>query len=204
MGSQAMTEGRLPVGTTRLRRRDDGWVDATNAELIRRCQSGDSGAWREIVRRYERLVYSIPIREGLGPDQASDITQTTFTMLCSGLDKIREPDRLAWWLMTVTRRQVWRARDGERAEPRNPEDFLELGGDDEAIERYDQSTWVHEAVVGLGEPCRSIITEMFLVADEPTYAEIADRVAVPVGSIGPMRGRCLAQLRQVLDPAESK
>lgn len=188
------------MGTTRLRRRDEGWVDTCNAELLRRCSAGESGAWREIIRRYERLVYSIPIREGLNPDQASDITQTTFTHLCAGIDKIREPERLAWWLMTVARRQVWRTRDAQSVEPRNPDDFVELPGDQEFDDRYLKSVWVNEAVVRLGEPCRTIITEMFLMPNEPTYTEIADRLAMPVGSIGPMRGRCLAQLRRSLDP----
>lgn len=200
---QAIIEGRFPVATTRLRRREDGWADASNAELLGRCKSGDSAAWREIVRRYERLVYSIPMREGLGPDQASDITQTTFTHLCAGIDDIRDPERLAWWLMTVTRRQVWRAREARRTEPRNPDEFLDLLGEDESVDQHDRTLWVHEAVVGLGEPCRSIITEMFLASDEPTYAEIADRVSVPVGTVGPMRGRCLARLRQALEAAET-
>ena len=38
-----------------------------------------------------------------------------------------------------------------------------------------------------------------LMADPPaSYAEISDQLGVPVGSIGPARGRCLAQLRVAL------
>jgi DNA-directed RNA polymerase specialized sigma24 family protein len=38
-----------------------------------------------------------------------------------------------------------------------------------------------------------------LMADPPaSYAEISDRLGVPVGSIGPTRGRCLARLRVLL------
>ena len=35
-------------------------------------------------------------------------------------------------------------------------------------------------------------------ADRPDYALIAESLGMPVGSIGPTRGRCLAKLRQEL------
>jgi DNA-directed RNA polymerase specialized sigma24 family protein len=38
-----------------------------------------------------------------------------------------------------------------------------------------------------------------LMADPPaSYEEISDQLGVPVGSIGPTRGRCLARLRVLL------
>jgi DNA-directed RNA polymerase specialized sigma24 family protein len=38
-----------------------------------------------------------------------------------------------------------------------------------------------------------------LMADPPaSYAEISDELGLPVGSIGPTRGRCLARLRALL------
>ena len=39
-----------------------------------------------------------------------------------------------------------------------------------------------------------------LMADPPVpYAEISDQLGLPVGSIGPTRGRCLAKLRVLLE-----
>ena len=39
-----------------------------------------------------------------------------------------------------------------------------------------------------------------LMADPPiSYAEISDQLGLPVGSIGPTRGRCLAKLRVLLE-----
>jgi len=40
-----------------------------------------------------------------------------------------------------------------------------------------------------------------LMADPPSsYTEISDELGIPVGSIGPTRGRCLARLRALLQP----
>jgi DNA-directed RNA polymerase specialized sigma24 family protein len=36
-------------------------------------------------------------------------------------------------------------------------------------------------------------------ADRPDYATVAEALGMPVGSIGPTRGRCLAKLREQLN-----
>ena len=41
-----------------------------------------------------------------------------------------------------------------------------------------------------------------LMSDPPvSYAEISDELGLPIGSIGPTRGRCLARLRVLLQAA---
>ncbi len=73
----------------------------SNASLLQRCRSGDQLAWSDLVSRYERLVFAIPIREGLDAETAADIAQYTFTELHRCLDTIREPERLGGWLVVV-------------------------------------------------------------------------------------------------------
>lgn len=48
---------------------------ATDAELLDRCRAGDEQAWDELVTRYERLIYSVALRNGVGSDNAADVTQ---------------------------------------------------------------------------------------------------------------------------------
>ena len=55
--------------------------------------------------------------------------------------------------------------------------------------------WEH--VQGLPDRCRELM-RVIAFADRPDYALIAESLQMPVGSIGPTRGRCLAKLRQVL------
>lgn len=49
----------------------------------------------------------------------------------------------------------------------------------------------------LSERCRYLL-RIIAFADRPDYAAIADALGMPVGSIGPTRGRCLATLRTAL------
>jgi DNA-directed RNA polymerase specialized sigma24 family protein len=64
-----------------------------------------------------------------------------------------------------------------------------------AAERY---AAVHEAFARLPPRCQQLLS--LLVADSPVpYAQISTRLGIPVGAIGPNRGRCLDKLRR--DPA---
>lgn len=169
-----------------------------NEQLVNRCLDGDLTSWRELVARYERLVYAIPLREGLSVDDAAEISQTTFETLVQSLHRIEHPERLGHWLMTVTRRLTWRRRQAreseitigiEPAEPPTP------ASDDD----WERAVDVYDAVAELGEPCRSLILGLFFDPTEPSYDDLARLLGLAVGSIGPLRGRCLARLRTVLE-----
>jgi RNA polymerase sigma factor (sigma-70 family) len=167
-----------------------------NDDLLRRCGCGDDEAWQSLVSKYERLVYSIALREGLDPDDAADVTQEVFAALLSAVETIDQPDRLGSWLMTVTRRMTWRRRSNRRA-------TAELDGVlatlDDPNDELVRAVWLYEAVSALGEPCSSIIVALFLDPAEPSYAEIALRLGRPIGSLGPTRARCLERLRLCLE-----
>lgn len=177
-------------------------IAASNADLIERCRIGDAAAWDELVRRYQRLVYAIPIREGLDLDEAAEVTQQTFAALVKELNNIRDPGRLASWLMTVARREVWRSR--RREGDSNPFDISTVEAEQEVddkdwTDRQAEIAWVYDAVQTLGEPCRSLILGLFFDPSEPSYATVAVRIGRPIGSIGPLRARCLERLRQALE-----
>lgn len=174
------------------------------AELLKRCAQGDVAAWDQVVNDYQRLVYAIAVREGLDESDASDVTQEVFGALLASLNTIREPERLASWLMTVARRATWRRRvDRAVGTPLDPR--LDAPADcvtdpDEFVAR---AIWVHDAVAALGEPCTSLLRTLFFDPDEPSYAEAAAQLELPIGSIGPTRSRCLGRLRRELDRGDS-
>ena len=85
-------------------------------DLILDCRNGDLGAWRRLLDRYERLVFSVPRRYGLSREDAADITQLTFTILFQSMDTLSEDSTLGAWLTTVARRHTWRRLDRKRRE----------------------------------------------------------------------------------------
>jgi RNA polymerase sigma factor (sigma-70 family) len=166
-----------------------------DAELLRRCRERDAGAWDELVSRYERLIYSVALRNGVSAEDAADITQTTFVELIDSLDRIRDEGRLASWLMTVARRQAWRVRSASRRT--QPTDTLPEGSEDPFADWGTLST-LQDALSTLGGTCRELLIALYFDPSEPSYAEIAQRFGRSIGGIGPLRGRCLERLRGIL------
>jgi RNA polymerase sigma factor (sigma-70 family) len=170
--------------------------------ILTRCRAGDARAWRQLLNQYERLVFSIPLSFGLSRDEAGEVTQATFGELVRRLDSIVMEDRLASWLGTVARRQSFRImerrrRDADIATASGSQ--LDIAFDDGASDRVADVEWVVQALDQLPERCRNLLRALYFSDGEPSYEDVAATLAVPVGSIGPTRARCLTALRERLD-----
>src|SRR4030095_3965333 len=80
----------------------------SDLQLVLACRRGDQLAWEKLIRRYQRLIYAIPLRAGLDEDQAAEIFQDGCTTFCQKLNDIEEPEKLQAWLVTTARRKTWR------------------------------------------------------------------------------------------------
>jgi RNA polymerase sigma factor (sigma-70 family) len=182
-------------------------VAEADRELIQRCRRGSAGAWHQVLNRYERLVFSIPLRYGLSHDDAADVAQLTFTALVQNMDKLADDSRLGAYLSTIARRNTWRLLERRRREI--PSEHLEgtslaesavaLGKSDaDSIEHWELSDWLDGGLSQLSERCRKLLTALYFRPELSSYAEVAEHFGMPLGSIGPTRARCLKRLRQVL------
>ncbi|MFQ5433645.1 MAG: RNA polymerase sigma factor [Anaerolineae bacterium] len=174
----------------------------SDIDLIQGCRRGESAAWQQILVKYERLVYSIPLNLGLSVDDAADIAQLTFTILIQSLDGLRDDSRLGAWLATVARRHSWRLMQKQRREQPHPEDDLanmpELLGQTDNTDQVELLQWLNEGLNQLKERCRRLLQALYFDNDAPSYADIAHRFGMREGSIGPTRARCLARLRDIM------
>ena len=174
-------------------------------DLVTRARTGDKQAWDALVERYAPLVWSICRRYRLGAADVQDAGQSVWLHLVEQLGNLRDPAALPGWLATTTRHEcarVLRAAHGPRAAA------LALDADnigDDQADNADQellaAEWhaaLREALTHLPPRYQQLIT--VLIHDPPmSYAQISATLGVPVGSIGPLRSRCLHQLRS--DPA---
>lgn len=185
------------------------WNDMlqTDHDLIRGCRAGDARAWERLLDKYERLVFSISLNYGLTRDDAADVTQITFTILLQNLDTLPDGIRLAPWLATVARRHTWRLLARNRREAVNPEEDLagneRLGGMIDYSEHWELAEWLNYGLSMLDERCRQLLLDLYFDAEQPSYAQVADHLKMPVGSIGPTRARCLEQMKQIMYTMES-
>jgi RNA polymerase sigma factor (sigma-70 family) len=174
-------------------------ADETNGELLDAAAKGDQRAWDVLVDRYSSLLWNITRQFRLSPADAADVVQTTWLRLLENLGKIADPERLPGWLGTTARREAMRvARRGDL--PRPGDDFAAIPDEGpapgEQLLDAEQDAIVWAALAQLGEACQRLIR--LLISDPPpSYAEVAVMLDMKVGSIGPTRQRCLAQLRRL-------
>ena len=173
------------------------------AWLVGRAAAGDMRAWERLVAQYARLIWSITAEFKLTETDAADVAQTTWLRLLEHIDRIDYPDRVGSWLAATARRECLRnlaARKRVVLSQDNDElsDAAALEPEiDERLLANERAKVVRDALARLPGRWQRLL-EM-LMADPPVpYAEISDQLGLPVGSIGPTRGRCLAQLRVLL------
>lgn len=172
--------------------------------LLEACRRGDRRAWSRLIERYERLVFAIPRSMGLSEEDSADVAQATLLALLQQLDQLDEPDRLRAWLVTVARRQSFRAverlqRDRALATSSASEAATTAYPDGGSMEiRLANLAWVHQALAQLPERCQRLLLALYDDDEAPSYAQIAQRLGMPQGSLGPTRSRCLDALRKVL------
>ena len=172
-----------------------GHVPSTS-DLLVGCRAGDRASWAALVDRYETLVYAVARRNGLGPQDAADVTQSTFAVLLQHLDGLRDLERLAAWLAMVARRESWRVAKREKQEFTLTDENL---GDADPVGDWEREEAVRQAMNQLGDPCRELLRWLFFDPVPPSQIELADRLGRAVGGIGPLRGRCLEKLRLLLE-----
>ncbi len=111
----------------------------------------------------------------------------------------RDVERLASWVGTTTRRVAWRLRKqektrvGHEAAARRSEDVADAGPG-----AFDEEQALREALAELGTRCRELLSLLYFQSADLTYDEIAARLGVPRGSLGPTRQRCMDTLREGL------
>jgi RNA polymerase sigma factor (sigma-70 family) len=194
-------------------------MDATDNEnddaaLIARCRTGDGSAWASLVKRYQRLVYTVVLRTGMDEHAGADVFQTVFQRLMAHLQRIDQPERLQAWIVTTAKREALRERergrrtvsmsrsddDDENAAP-GLEDTL---ADDaplaeDALSELQQLDLLRAGLDRLDARCRDLLLLTFRDDDDKLpYDEVARRLGMPVGSIGPTRSRCLGKLRTLV------
>ncbi len=187
-------------------------VIETDAALIVRCKNGDGAAWETLVHRYQRLVYAIVRRIGLDEHAAADVFQTVFMRLMEHLPRLTQLDRLQAWIVTTAKREALLQRKrGLRSVSmtRADEDDVDatewdIADDaplvDDALAELQQHNLVKNAMQRLDARCRELLTLLYGEDDDKiAYDEVATRLAMPIGSIGPTRARCLGKLRKLVD-----
>jgi RNA polymerase sigma factor (sigma-70 family) len=173
------------------------------AQLVRGAAEGDQCAWERLVDQYARLIWAITRDFRLAESDGADVAQVTWLHLLEHIDRLDRPDRVGSWLATTARHEcLRRLAAGKKFVLANDDTAFEsaFAHEPEVDERLlaaERTQDVREALASLPPRWQQLLA--MLMADPPaSYTEITDRLGIPIGSIGPTRGRCMARLRELL------
>ena len=182
---------------------ESSWNDT---RLVRECIRGNEDAWAALIDKYKRLIYSIPIKDGLSVDDATDIFQSVCLDLLSELPKLREPKSLPKWIVQVTSHRCLRTKHLLQRTELTGEDEKPLDSEVAPIaerilcEAAEEQS-LRDAISGIPPRCQQLVRMLFFEEPPRPYNEIAAELGIATGSIGFIRQRCLERLRKRLDEA---
>jgi RNA polymerase sigma factor (sigma-70 family) len=181
---------------------------SSDEQVIGRCLKGDQEAWSALIDKYKNLIYSIPIKLGMYQD-AGDIFQSVCVDLLSELPRLREHRALPKWLMQTCYHKCLRYQratdrlvelapegtDSNAASPASSADDLP----EHLLMQLEQEQILRDAISELPEKCERMVRLLFFENPPRPYENIAEELGMATGSIGAIRGRCLAYLRKHLE-----
>lgn len=176
---------------------------AEDERLVQECLNGDERAWNRLIEKYKRLIYSVPVKYRMSPDDASDVFQNVCVDLFTNLSKLRKVESLRSWLITVATHKCFHFKKQQRGQDveldaMEQEMAEEIAPAPEVMQEIQEEQAVRDALVKLSPRCAQLVQLLFFEQPPVPYNEVAQKLGLATGSIGFIRGRCLNRLQKIL------
>ena len=181
------------------------WMEpGEEADRLRESQQGNTKAFGQVVRSYQRAVYRVAYALTRNAGDADDVTQETFLRAWQAIRRFRVGEPLYPWLARIAMNTAFSLM---RRRKRRPEVALEpmletgmqwAGGDDplEDAAAGERDERLARAYAALSEEHRAVLA--LRVVEDLSYEEIARALQVPVGTVMSRLSRARAELKSRL------
>jgi RNA polymerase sigma factor (sigma-70 family) len=178
-------------------------TSAEDEQLVQACLNGDEKAWNRLIDKYKRLIYSVPVKYGLSPDDASDIFQNVCVDLFTNLSKLRKIESIRSWLITVATHKCFHYKKHQRQDVELDAMEQEVAEEiapaaPQVLQEVEEEQAVRDAIQRLSPRCAELVKMLFFEQPPLPYTEVAQKLGLATGSIGFIRGRCLNRLQKIL------
>ena len=167
-------------------------------------RDGDVRAMDELVDLLTPVLWHTARAQGVADGVAQDAVQTAWLRLVENAERIKDSQAVMGWLIVTVRRETWRVHKAHGREDHDLDENLPDAIPDPStlVLRRDGHRVLWRHFQELPEKCQALL-RVIAFADRPDYAAVSEALKMPLGSIGPTRGRCLAKLRTALanDPS---
>jgi RNA polymerase sigma-70 factor (ECF subfamily) len=179
-------------------------------QLLQAAAKGDAHAWRSLVEAYSGRVYGLLYRQCGSADLAEEITQATFVKVVTELPAYEEQGRFEAWLFRIAinrlrdelrrRKRQAIAVDFETTPPEALGGVATGPGPSDAMHRREQIKRLRAAIDRLPDADRELLHLRYTA--ELSFAEIAETLDQPLGTVLARGHRALKKLRDMLDDRE--
>ncbi|CCK25889.1 RNA polymerase sigma factor [Streptomyces davaonensis JCM 4913] len=178
--------------------------------LVQSAVDGEAAAWKALVEGLSPLVWSVVRAHRLSDADAHEVYQTVWFRFAQHLGRIREPEKTGSWLASTARHECLKVlKNLKRLTPTDDPYLLDRASEDrtpeesvldseEAAAQSERVRRLWQEFDGLGDRCRQLL-RVLMASPPPSYQEVSAALGIAVGSIGPLRQRCLRRLRARLD-----
>jgi RNA polymerase sigma factor (sigma-70 family) len=171
------------------------------ADLLLKVGDGDRSAGEQIVVRYAGMVRSVAARFRLQESDIADVVQNTWLRLFTHAATIRDPEKLGGWLSTTAQREALaliRRRQAEVASEAVGDQLADSEPSPEDLVIIDETRAAVRAATDELTGRHKLVVDALFYQPADSYEEVSRRTGLPVGSIGPTRGRVLRRIHQRL------
>jgi RNA polymerase sigma-70 factor (ECF subfamily) len=146
---------------------------------VARCLRGDASAFDAIVKRYERVLFSLAHRMLGDYEDARDATQNAFVRAYEGLESYDPERRFFSWLYRIAINECLNLKRAQRPNDPLPEDMqaAEAEGPLQAVANLERSEWIDAALVRLSEEHRLVVALRHFA--DLSYTEMSDVLGLP-------------------------
>jgi RNA polymerase sigma-70 factor (ECF subfamily) len=190
------------------------YTDVSDQQVVVFAQEGREDAYRELIRRYERPVYSLIYRMVRDNETAEDLAQETFIKVLNNIDRYRPEFKFSSWLFKIAnnitidhlrRRQldtisIEGAPDAVTGERRRATAVTIASGGESPLEELESKeigASIEEAIAKLRPEYRACI--ILRHVEDYSYDEIAEIVKLPLGTVKTYIHRARQELREHLE-----
>jgi RNA polymerase sigma-70 factor (ECF subfamily) len=190
------------------------WAALSDQDVVERARAGHESAYRELLRRYERPVFSLVYRMVRDRELAEDLTQDTFVKVLSHIDKYRSEFKFSSWLFKIAnnvaidhlrRRQLDtvsiegspHATTPDLAEATSFELVTQTESPLQELEARELGSEIERAIGRLRPEYRACI--LLRHVEDRSYEEIAATLDLPLGTVKTYIHRARHELRKLLE-----
>ena len=164
-------------------------VTETDVDLVNGALAGSERAFRELVQRYERPVFSVILRVVCDPSRAEELAQDTFVKAFLKLDTYAPERKFSSWLLAIAHHaaidEVRRANVRTTPLEEAPQDCLAGKCDQDSpyrvTERRELAKVLEEAVHHLRPEYAEVIALRYL--HDLTLEDVAEITGLPAGTV---------------------